>query len=226
MDAFGIDQLPKALRTRLRRRHLLSGSILFRQGDRAVAVYVVDQGRLAMIRHTPDGHRVTIAFTVNPAACRWRTKPVQHPQFGSLWTVMTCSSAARLRTAGRAAVPAISIRAGVALQGSGSWPCLLVQAIEPQSSLRIKPQDAIYQRKFLAKSSLDDVAVATGYWAGSNGCLADHIRSSHRRVGGNTAGRGRSCVQAAAARGPGNVGVGADARLLSSHRQSMREGRR
>ncbi len=61
MDAFGIDQLPKALRMRLRRRHLPPESILFRQGDRAVAVYVVEQGRLAMIRHTPDGHRVTLA---------------------------------------------------------------------------------------------------------------------------------------------------------------------
>ena len=80
----------------------------------------------------------------------------------------------------------------------------------------VKPQEAIYQRKLLAKSSLDDVAAATGYCAGSNGSLADYIRSPHRRVGGNAAGRGSSCVQAAAARGPGNVGVRADARLLSA----------
>src|SRR5947208_15878048 len=65
MDAFGIDQLPKSLRARLRRRSLAPGAVLFRQGDRAVAVYVVEQGRLAMIRHTADGHRITL-FTAGP----------------------------------------------------------------------------------------------------------------------------------------------------------------
>ena len=65
MDAFGIDQLPKTLRMRLRRRNLSPGSALFRQGDHAVAVYVVEQGRLAMIRHTADGRRITL-FTAGP----------------------------------------------------------------------------------------------------------------------------------------------------------------
>jgi CRP-like cAMP-binding protein len=60
MDAFGIAEIPKSLRPRLRRRTLAAGTVLFRRGDPAVAVYVVEQGRLAMIRHTANGRRVTL----------------------------------------------------------------------------------------------------------------------------------------------------------------------
>jgi CRP-like cAMP-binding protein len=60
MDVFNLDQAPKALRSRLRRRVLPTGAMLFRRGDPAVAVYVIEHGRVAMIRHTPDGRRVTL----------------------------------------------------------------------------------------------------------------------------------------------------------------------
>src|SRR5712691_5007404 len=60
MDAFGLDQAPKSLRTRLRHRDLAAGATLFRQGDPAVAVYVIERGRIALIRHTSEGRRVTL----------------------------------------------------------------------------------------------------------------------------------------------------------------------
>jgi CRP/FNR family transcriptional regulator, dissimilatory nitrate respiration regulator len=60
MDAFGLDQIPKSLRARLRHRDLPAGGALFRQGDPVTAVYLIERGRLAMVRHTPDGRRVTL----------------------------------------------------------------------------------------------------------------------------------------------------------------------
>lgn len=65
MDAFGLDEAPKSLRARLRHRDLAAGTALFRQGDPVVAVYVIERGRLAMIRHTAGGRRVTL-FTAGP----------------------------------------------------------------------------------------------------------------------------------------------------------------
>jgi len=65
MDAFGLDEAPKSLRARLRHRDLAAGAALFRQGDPAVAVYVIERGRLAMVRHTAEGRRVTL-FTAGP----------------------------------------------------------------------------------------------------------------------------------------------------------------
>jgi CRP-like cAMP-binding protein len=60
MDVFNLDQAPKALRSRLRRRALPTGAMLFRRGDPALAVYVIEHGRVAMIRHSSDGRRVTL----------------------------------------------------------------------------------------------------------------------------------------------------------------------
>jgi CRP-like cAMP-binding protein len=65
MDAFGLDEAPKSLRAHLRHRDLAAGTALFRQGDPVVAVYVIERGRLAMVRHTADGRRVTL-FTAGP----------------------------------------------------------------------------------------------------------------------------------------------------------------
>jgi CRP-like cAMP-binding protein len=65
MDAFSLDKAPKSLRLQLRRRTLAAGATLFRQGDPAVAIYVIEQGRVAMVRHTPEGRRVTL-FTAGP----------------------------------------------------------------------------------------------------------------------------------------------------------------
>jgi CRP-like cAMP-binding protein len=60
MDAFGLDQAPKSLRVRLRHRDLGAGATLFRQGDPAVASYVIERGRIALVRHTSEGRRVTL----------------------------------------------------------------------------------------------------------------------------------------------------------------------
>src|SRR5258708_33527620 len=65
MDAFDLDQAPKSLRARLRHCDLRAGAILFRQGDPAVAVYVIEHGRIALVRHTSEGRRVTL-FTAGP----------------------------------------------------------------------------------------------------------------------------------------------------------------
>jgi CRP-like cAMP-binding protein len=60
MDAFCLDRAPKSLRTQLRHRDLRAGATLFRQGDPAVAVYVIERGRIALVRHTSEGRRVTL----------------------------------------------------------------------------------------------------------------------------------------------------------------------
>jgi CRP-like cAMP-binding protein len=65
MDAIDLDQVPKLMRARLRHRDLATGAMLFRQGDPADAVYVIERGRLAMVRHTAEGRRVTL-FTAGP----------------------------------------------------------------------------------------------------------------------------------------------------------------
>src|SRR5207244_1397900 len=42
------------------RRSFPTGAMLFRRGDPALAVYVIEHGRVAMIRHSPDGRRVVL----------------------------------------------------------------------------------------------------------------------------------------------------------------------
>ena len=65
MDAFDLDNVPKPLRSKLRLRTLATGQALFRQGDLVKAVYVVEEGRIAMVRYAPDGRRVTL-FMAGP----------------------------------------------------------------------------------------------------------------------------------------------------------------
>jgi CRP-like cAMP-binding protein len=48
------DWLPPALAARARRRALAPDEALFRQGDRALANYAVESGRLRLVRHTVD----------------------------------------------------------------------------------------------------------------------------------------------------------------------------
>ncbi len=43
-----------------RRRQLAAGETLFRQGDRATAIFRVESGRLRLVRHLPDGSHVTL----------------------------------------------------------------------------------------------------------------------------------------------------------------------
>jgi CRP-like cAMP-binding protein len=49
-----LEWLPPALAARARRRALAAGEALFRQGDRALAIYAVESGRLRLVRHTVD----------------------------------------------------------------------------------------------------------------------------------------------------------------------------
>ena len=52
--------LPDQLRRFSKVRTLEVGEVLFRQGDRANAIFEVDQGRMRLIRHTFDNHPVTL----------------------------------------------------------------------------------------------------------------------------------------------------------------------
>jgi len=44
----------------LRRRSLARGELLFRQGDRVSAIYLVDSGRVRLVRHLEDGSSVAL----------------------------------------------------------------------------------------------------------------------------------------------------------------------
>jgi CRP-like cAMP-binding protein len=52
--------LPGIIREHSRLRVLEAGEALFRQGDRATAVFEVEQGRLRMLRHTVDDREVVL----------------------------------------------------------------------------------------------------------------------------------------------------------------------
>jgi CRP-like cAMP-binding protein len=55
-----LDWFPDALRRRSRLRTLEAGETLFRQGDRAAAIFEVEQGRVRLIRHSIDSHAVPV----------------------------------------------------------------------------------------------------------------------------------------------------------------------
>lgn len=55
-----LDWLPESLRRRSRLHALRSGEVLFRQGDRASAIFEVEQGRLRLLRHTIDNRPVPL----------------------------------------------------------------------------------------------------------------------------------------------------------------------
>ena len=60
MDLFGLDRLPARLAAHITHRDVASGASLFRQGDKADAVFVIESGRLALIRHAVDGRRLVL----------------------------------------------------------------------------------------------------------------------------------------------------------------------
>ena len=55
-----LDWLPEKIRLRSMVRVLDAGDVLFRRGDRANAIFEVDQGRLRLVRHTIDNRPVTL----------------------------------------------------------------------------------------------------------------------------------------------------------------------
>jgi CRP/FNR family transcriptional regulator, dissimilatory nitrate respiration regulator len=64
LATLGLDPVPAGLRERLRRRRLARDETLFRQGDPARAIFIVENGRVALVRHSPDGRRLTL-FAAN-----------------------------------------------------------------------------------------------------------------------------------------------------------------
>ncbi len=60
MDLLGLGHLIGEGGLRARRRTLPAGGYLFHQGDPAAAVFVVERGRLALVRHAGDGSRVVL----------------------------------------------------------------------------------------------------------------------------------------------------------------------
>src|SRR5688572_33288297 len=110
MDAFTLDKAPKSLRSQLRRRTLAVGATLFRQGDPVVAVYVVEQGQIAMVRHTPEGRRVTL-FTAGP------NESFAEPALFS--EVYHCDAVAEVKARVRV-VPKLELRSACALSYSAS----------------------------------------------------------------------------------------------------------
>ncbi|HVH73829.1 MAG TPA: Crp/Fnr family transcriptional regulator [Stellaceae bacterium] len=58
--AAALDALPSALDAGSAVRELAAGELLFRQGDRAAAIYKVESGRLRLIRRTVDDHLVIL----------------------------------------------------------------------------------------------------------------------------------------------------------------------
>ncbi len=57
---FMLDWLPTAIRERSRVRALQAGDVLFRQGDRALAIFEIERGRLRLTRHTVDSRPVVL----------------------------------------------------------------------------------------------------------------------------------------------------------------------
>ena len=55
-----LEWLPDRLRLLSKVRALDAGEVLFRQGDRADAIFEVEQGRMRLIRHIIDNHPVTL----------------------------------------------------------------------------------------------------------------------------------------------------------------------
>lgn len=55
-----LDWLPAELRRRARVRDLASGELLFSQSDPAVAIFLVESGRLRLMRRTLDDHLVNL----------------------------------------------------------------------------------------------------------------------------------------------------------------------
>jgi CRP-like cAMP-binding protein len=55
-----LDWMPAGVRERSVVRKLEAGQTLFRQGDKASAIFEVEQGRIQLIRHTVDDHPVVM----------------------------------------------------------------------------------------------------------------------------------------------------------------------
>lgn len=59
MDLLTPESLPPALRNGITYQELVTGQALFQQGDPALAVFIVETGRLRLFRYTTEGKMVT-----------------------------------------------------------------------------------------------------------------------------------------------------------------------
>ncbi len=55
-----LDWLPVSIRQRSTARELVAGETLFRRGQKASAIFEVEQGRLRLMRHTVDSHPIVL----------------------------------------------------------------------------------------------------------------------------------------------------------------------
>jgi CRP-like cAMP-binding protein len=55
-----LDWLPASLRDRSRVRELVPDECLFRQGDRAQAIFEIERGRVRLVRHALDSRRIVL----------------------------------------------------------------------------------------------------------------------------------------------------------------------
>ena len=55
-----LDWVPATVRKRSRVRELVAEELLFRQGDKAFAIFEIEDGRLRLIRNTVDSHPVVL----------------------------------------------------------------------------------------------------------------------------------------------------------------------
>jgi CRP/FNR family transcriptional regulator, dissimilatory nitrate respiration regulator len=60
MTVSSLDWVPAAMRELGGMRALAPGETLFRQGDKAVAIFEVEEGRLRLLRHTSESHPVVL----------------------------------------------------------------------------------------------------------------------------------------------------------------------
>ncbi len=60
MDLFGLPRIQLALARAVERKTVAAGGYLFRQGDTARAVFVLETGRLALVRDAADGRRLVL----------------------------------------------------------------------------------------------------------------------------------------------------------------------
>ncbi|MFQ4141363.1 Crp/Fnr family transcriptional regulator [Chlorogloeopsis sp. ULAP02] len=63
MDLLTLDSLPPQLRQLISYRDLEPGEVLFQQGDEAIAFFVVETGRVRLVRYSSDGKEVTFQIT-------------------------------------------------------------------------------------------------------------------------------------------------------------------
>jgi len=54
------DWLPRKIQERSMLRELAAGTSLFRQGDRTFAIFLVEKGRMRLVRHASDEHEVVL----------------------------------------------------------------------------------------------------------------------------------------------------------------------